>query len=184
MKQTNSQEFKLSKSKLLFLMLLTFVFITLGIAFIKNPEGFVSNLFRSPDLILSVGIVAVIFSGLCLIVILKKMFDTKPGIIIDDNGIFDNASGISAGFIPWEDIIEIKETKVSNQSFINIVVKNPQDYINRQKNILMRKLAEVNYKSFGTVIGIPSNALDCKFEDLIKAMKLRFEDYKNSVVES
>jgi hypothetical protein len=54
--------------------------------------------------------------------------------------VFDNTSAVSAGLVPWTDVLEIRETKVANQTFINLVVKNPQEYINKQKNGIKRKL--------------------------------------------
>lgn len=179
MNNQNRIEFELSKSKLIGLQLICLVFIGLGIVFIVNPEEFTNNFHRSKSLILIVGVASVLFASIGLIVIIKKLFDKTPGLIIDDKGVFDNASGISAGFIPWSDIIEIAETKVANQSFVNIIVKNPQFYIDKKKNLFARKLVEINYKSFGTVIGISPNTLNCEYGKLLKTLKMRFENVKN-----
>jgi hypothetical protein len=178
MDNQNRIEFKLSKSKLIGLLFVSVIFITLGIAFIVDPEKYISYSYRSSSLIFIVGIASVIFASLGLIIIIKKLFDKTPGLVIDDKGIFDNASGVSAGFIPWSDVIEITETKVANQSFVNVIVKNPQFYLEKKKNVFTRKLIEINYKSFGTVIGIPSNAINCEFEELLEILKMRFENSK------
>ena len=110
----------------------------------------------------------------------RKMFDKTPGLIVNDKGIYDNASGISVGFIPWNDIVEIKETVVINQSFVNIVVKNPDKYIETQKNIFKRKLVQINYNFFGTVIAIPSVSINSEFNDLKRILQQGFEKHKNS----
>ena len=43
---------------------------------------------------------SVAFFGLCGLYALAKLFDTAPGLVIDDQGIIDNSSGLSAGRIP------------------------------------------------------------------------------------
>lgn len=145
-----------------------------------NPEKFTSWRHSSSTMVLIVGILGVTFFGICLLFYARKMFDKTPGLIVNDKGIYDNASGISVGFIPWNDIVEIKETVVINQSFVNIVVKNPDKYIETQKNIFKRKLVQINYNFFGTVIAIPSVSINSEFNDLKRILQQEFEKHKNS----
>lgn len=145
-----------------------------------NPEKFTRWRHSSSTMVLIVGILGVTFFGICLLFYARKMFDKTPGLIVNDKGIYDNASGISVGFIPWNDIVEIKETVVINQSFVNIVVKNPDKYIETQKNIFKRKLVQINYNSFGTVIAIPSVSINSEFNDLKRILQQEFEKHKNS----
>ncbi|MGZ4035423.1 MAG: STM3941 family protein, partial [Bacteroidia bacterium] len=111
--------------------------------------------------------------------ILKKFFDNLPGLIVSDEGIFDNASGISAGFIPWTDILAMTETTVVNSSFINVIVKNPQDYIDKQKSAFKRKMMKLNYKSYGSVITIQANGLNCTYPKLKALLENSFEEFKS-----
>lgn len=171
-------EFKLSKSKIVLVIFGCLIFCFLSILFILYPNKFTSFRHSSTTMVFIVGIIGVTFFGICLLYYVRKMFDKTPGLIINDKGIYDNASGISAGFIPWMDIIEIKETIVVNQQFINILVKNPDKYIERQKNVLKRKLVQINYKSFGTVIAIPSVAINSEFKELKRILQQEFEKHK------
>lgn len=45
------------------------------------------------------GWAGVIFFGLCLIVFLRQIFDSRPRIVIDESGIFDRT--LSVGTIEW-----------------------------------------------------------------------------------
>jgi len=173
-------EFKLSKSKIVLMFFGCLIFCILSILFIMNPEKFTSWRHSSSTMVLIVGILGVTFFGICLLFYARKMFDKTPGLIVNDKGIYDNASGISVGFIPWNDIVEIKETVVINQSFVNIVVKNPDKYIETQKNIFKRKLVQINYNFFGTVIAIPSVSINSEFNDLKRILQQEFEKHKNS----
>lgn len=178
MSENQQIEFKLSKTKIVLLFFGCLIFCILSILFILNPDKFTSWRYSSSTMVFIIGILGVLFFGICLLYYARKTFDKTPGLIVNDKGIYDNASGISAGHIPWIDIMEISETIVVNQSFINIVVKNPDEYIKRQKNIFKRKLVQINYSSFGTVIAIPSVSLNCEFNELKRILQQEFEKHK------
>src|SRR6516164_9557180 len=50
-------------------------------------------------------IAGVSFFGMCAIYSSYKLFDTRPGLIIDEQGIEDHSSAVAAGRIPWEDVV-------------------------------------------------------------------------------
>src|SRR6185437_9658806 len=107
---------------------------------------FLSFICRSKTIIFISGLAGILFFGFVGFYLFKKLFDKKPGLIISNEGIVDNSGGLSAGFIPWSDIKEIKETIIANQKFISVIVKNPQHYIDRQSTRFKRWLMEKNYK--------------------------------------
>lgn len=171
-------EIALSKKKLTKLFLGCVMFVLLGLWFVVHPPAIRNSLFGNPVLIFIIGMASIVFFGMIGFYIFKKFFDNSPGIIISDEGVFDNASGVCVGFIPWTDILEIGETIVANKKFINIIVKNPQEYIDREKNAFKRKLKQMNYKSYGTVIGIQSSGLKCTYPELKTLIENRFEEFK------
>lgn len=179
MNDSNQIEIQLSKSKLTLMALGCLAFVIVGICFIVDPTKYESFIMRSPTFIFIAGLLSILFFGFTGLFFLKKLQDRLPGLVISEEGIMDNSSGVSAGFIPWCDIITIKETKIVNQKYINIVVKNPQMYINRQKNALKRKAMQVNYKTWGTAIGITVNGLKINYDDLKLLIEKKFSDFKN-----
>ena len=179
MNTTYPLEIPLSKSKLTLMFLGSVVFVGLGIWFVTNHPKINNPIFGNPTTIFIVGLASILFFGLVGFSIFKKLWDKTPGLIISDQGVFDNASGVSAGLVPWTDIVEIRETKVVNQTFINLVVKNPQVYIDRQKSAFKRKLMQMNYNTYGTVIGISSNGLKCDYRELKATLDRKLEEYKN-----
>ncbi|HEY5405515.1 MAG TPA: STM3941 family protein [Ginsengibacter sp.] len=180
MNDSKQIEIQLSKFKLTLMALGCVMFIVGGICFIINPAKYESFIMKSPTIIFITGILSILFFGFLSFFFLKKLSDKFPGIIISDEGITDNSSGVSAGFIPWTDIIAIKETKVINQKLINIIVKNPQEYIDRQKSAFKRKTMQTNYKTFGTAIGISANGLKSNYDDLKKIIEKSFSDFKKN----
>lgn len=100
-----------------------------------------------------------LFFGLVCVVVIRKLVDNRPGLIIHRQGIVDNSSGVSAGLIPWGDIEDIEISQVMNQKFIMIIVNNPEFYLNKVNNPLKKNAIKMNYLSYGSPISISSNSL-------------------------
>ena len=107
-----------------------------------------------------VGLAGVLFFGLMAIVLLAKLLKNKAGIIISDDGLTDNTSGVSAGFIPWKDIRKINFSRSGKMVFFVVMVKKPEKYIEREKNILKRFAMRMNNKMSGSPIHILVSFLD------------------------
>ena len=148
-------------------------FIILGFLFAINPEKYVTVMFRNKEMIRIAGIASVVFFGLCGVFLTIKLFDKKPGLIIDEIGIMDNSSGVSAGLINWGDIQDIKTIVVARQKIIQIIVTNPDDYIDRQNNRFKRRVMKLNQKQYETPLQISTNGLKIKF-DILNDMLVKF----------
>jgi hypothetical protein len=174
----NKIEIQLSKSKLTLMALGSLIFVGLGCWFVTNPPKINNPIFGNPTTIFIAGLASILFFGIAGFFLLKKLGDKSPGLIISAEGVFDNTSAASAGLIPWTDVLEIREKKISNQTFINLIVKNPQDYIDKHKSPFKRKLLQINYNSYGTVIGISANGLKCDYKELKATLDKAFSDFK------
>lgn len=155
------------------------IFVGLGIWFVTNPLKTDNLIPGSQTIFFIVGVANISFFGLVGFYILKRLGNKSLGLIISDEGVVDNSSGVSVGFIPWTDILEIKETKVVNQKFINLVVKNPQEYIDRQQSRVTRKAMQINHTSYGTVIGISAIGLKSDYKGLKALIEYKFAGYKS-----
>ena len=168
MNNLNQVEIPLNKSKLRFLLIASFGFVFIGISFLIIPFG-MRGLDSGMELFISVtGIICSLFFGFCAFILLKKIGDNSPGMIISEKGFTDNASGVGAGFVPWSDVIRIEERHVVNQSFIMVIVKNPDDYIYRQESFFKKKAMEMNKKFYGSPISISSNTLQISYGELYR----------------
>ncbi|MDN5202281.1 STM3941 family protein [Fulvivirgaceae bacterium BMA10] len=171
-------EIPLSKMKITLLLIGAIIFIVLGILFILNPQQFTTNLFRSPEIIRIVGIASVSFFGLCLIFIVKKLFDNKIGLTIDHNGITDNTNATSVGLIEWEDITGIEKVQVASTKILMLQTDKPDKYINRGKSWISKRAMQANNNLYGSPLSIVSNSLKMKFEDLEELIRAEFEKRK------
>ena len=171
-------EIPLSKGKLIVILLLSIIFVVMGLWFIINPPEIKHSFFDITTIFWVSGVASILFFGFCGVVIIKKLRDKSPGLIIDKTGIIDNSSGIPAGHIPWKDIVQIKSIKVFTQNFLIIIVRHPDIYINRQTKPALRKAVEFNYKNYGSPISISETALKCNFKELEHILQTEFNKYK------
>ena len=170
-------EIPLSKAKMIFIILGCLLFIALGVFMLFNAEDMQTRKFSTPWIIGFGSIGVLFFGGICIAVI-KKIFDKKPGLSINEKGIWDNSSGVSAGLVEWKDILGLRKVNVSGTRFILIDVHNPEKYINNIKGVIKRQAMKANNKKYGTPISISSNGLSIKFKDLEKLIVNAFETHK------
>lgn len=175
---SSKTEIPLSKTKITGIFIGTIIFIILGLLFIGSPEAFVSPIMKSPEVIRITGIASVVFFGFCFIFVARKLFDNKPGLIIDQNGITDNTNATSMGLIEWEDITGIEKKQVMSNRFLILHTNRPEKYIDRAKNVIAKKAMDMNNKTYGSPITIISNSLKIDFNDLEKLIRLELEKRK------
>ena len=120
----------------------------------------------------AVVVVIVFLIGWAIYITIKQLRRTIPGLIIAEDGITDNSSIASIGFIPWDDIVEIKEeTNLFNHKLIVLIVKNPDLYINKTGK--MSEARKSCHKQFGSPIVININSLECDTREIISILKKR-----------
>lgn len=159
-------EIPLNKRKAALALIGSGFFVIFGCLGALKPEDFVSPIFRNPEIIRIIGIVGVIFFGLCLVFITRKLFDSKPGLTIDEYGIINNTNVTSMGLIEWNDITGVEKKQVMSTKFLILHTNNPEKYIQRAKNFISKRAVEMNCKTYGSPISITSNSLKINFEDL------------------
>lgn len=123
------------------------------------------------------GIVGLTFFGLATILLFIKLFDKKPGVIINNESITDNSNFSSVGLINWSDITSIETKRVVSTDFLLLKVKNPEKYINKV-NSLKRMVLRKNLETYGTPITITSVGLQCSFNELKEIILDSYKKYK------
>ena len=163
-------EISLSKKKLSLMLLGALAFVAIGLWFIISPPIITNSYWGNPTTIAVAGYASIFFFGLCAFFIIKKLPDNKPGLIIEQEGLIDNSSGVSTGQILWDDIERISVIEIHRQKLIMLHVINPQDYIDKQTSTFKRKMMQLNYKMYGTPLSISSNGLKISFDELLSTL--------------
>jgi hypothetical protein len=173
-------EIALSKSKIVLMLFGALIFVAIGLLFVISPPVVQNAFWGDPAKIAIAGYGSIIFFGLCAFLFLRKLPDKQPGLIIDDKGLIDNSSGLSAGHVLWSDIENISVIEIHMQKLIMLHVTNPQHYINRQPSLLKRKGMQFNKKMYGTPLSITSNGLKISFDKLFNLLTDKLQESRKS----
>nr|WP_315475912.1 STM3941 family protein [uncultured Undibacterium sp.] len=135
--------------------------------------------FNSPILVHGIGVISIVFFGLCGLFGVRKILDKKPGLILSSSGIVDNSSGVSAGLIPWSEILGFDIFEVQKQKTLIVKVTKPERYIEVGGSV-RRMLNRMNFKLCGSPIAITSNSLQIDFDELLDICNRYFEKYRKN----
>ncbi|MBO9618946.1 MAG: hypothetical protein J7539_07920 [Niabella sp.] len=150
--------------------------VFLGLLFIIKPFWFIRS--DDPAMIRTIGYLCIAFFGVIAVFLLKTLLNKAEGLLINEEGITDQSSGIAAGRVLWKDIKSIRTELVAAQPFLMLEVVNPLEYLRGQNNPLKKKAMELNYQLYKTPIGISGKFLDIDFEQLRKLVLAGFENSK------
>lgn len=158
-----------SKTKLILLFLGSIGIVALGLWLIQIAD---TQTRYDPTYLKVLSAAMIVFSGLCTIYYFTKFFDKKPGLVINDEGIIDNASAVCAGLIKWENITGVSINEIYGQKFLAIYINNVDEIISKQRGF-KKAVMSLNKNYFNSPIQISSNGLKCNFEDLYNLIEER-----------
>lgn len=142
-------------------------FVLGGALMLITPDSFISPLFPSPWIPRAIGFVSMAFFGGAGRVILRRMQDPRPGLVLNKEGIQNYASNLDQNFVAWEEVRELKVTKVAGQKFLMVMLHDPEAFISRTAtNKATRLVMKSNYKLYGSPFAIALNTLDFDPDDL------------------
>ena len=105
-------EFRLNKGKIRFHLLITLIFSGACVALLVDPQF--DTLGRG------LGIFGLAVFGLIGIVLVSKLRDSRPGLVINNQGIWDNTSYFTQGLLPWSRIGGLTEEEIGGTKLIAI----------------------------------------------------------------
>ena len=107
----------------------------------------------------------------------KRLTTSKPGFLIDPEGLHDYSGAFSVSPILWCDVTKIRIIKNFWQKMIVIDVNDPQAYINKQKNGFNKISMSLNHIFFGSPFCINASefniSLNDLFEEIDRNLKIR-----------
>lgn len=172
---------ELSKSKAILIILGSLAFVAAGYWFFTRDAATVrEGPIDDPLFIHGVGIVSMVFFSLTGIVGIRKLFDKRPGLVLNSAGIIDNSSGLAAGFIPWSEITGAEIYEIRRQKMLIIKVRNPEEFIQRG-NVLRQAMVKMGSKMSGSPIAITSSTLEIDFSKLLSTFKQYHQKYGQSM---
>jgi hypothetical protein len=164
-------EIPLSKVKIVFLLVIGIGFVMGGIFFVMYPEQFQNSFSYRPKWEIStLGYICIIFFGACIVIAILKLFDNKPGLLIDNQGITINPGSSGNSFVEWGNIEKFSIIDISRTKLIQVYLKEPNDFIDKLTNVFKRKLALFSLKTYGTPVSISAGTLKCNTAELYQLL--------------
>lgn len=159
-----------------------FVFIITLIMILPIVFYFADFDFITSDIPLVVVIIAIIVLPVLIwttIYYFKQIFNNKPVLIVNENGIEEGMSTYSTGLIKWEDIEDVTIIPyMDNTYFIGILLKRPEKYIKNEK-LLNRLNKQKSTKKWGHV-RLSSIYFKKEFKDVVNLISYYWEQSKNN----
>lgn len=109
--------------------------------------------------------------SLLLIYVCFRLLKPSPSVVINEEGMFDNASAFSAGMIRWEEIDRMFIYKIMDNPFLGIVPFNLEPILARQSAI-KRFFFRMNKSTTQAPFAIPQAGLPMSVEELLEEIKL------------
>jgi hypothetical protein len=157
-----------SRGKLAALLLGSLLLVVLCVLLLARDPASMS--FRST---VAVAIGIPLF-GTCGLFVLSRLLWRKPAIIINNEGLTDQASAASVGLIQWSDITDAKiivlTFRNSRQKYLGVSLRNPNDYL-AKCGPLGRATLRANAGLSGYVVNIPQSALSVGLEVVVAHME-------------
>lgn len=157
-----------SRLKIALMMVGAIIFVLIGLWLFQmsDEEILAQRRWNNPALIHGIGLVCIAFFGLCAVLALAKAFDRKPGLVLNANGLLDNASAISAGLVPWAEVTGFGVYQVQHSRMLVIFVADMHKYAARG-GVVRRRIDAMNIRLCGSPLVIPSSTLKIGFDELI-----------------
>jgi hypothetical protein len=155
----------ISKTKMIFLLLICFGFAYAGIYMITHSADIIGKV---------IGYACLIFFGGGSLMGLYRLFQNKPGIILNnDDIVYDTNS--QEGFISWNDIDNISISSVKSTKLIMIHPKDVNAFIDKQSSKIKQELMRFNQNNYNAPISLTSSSFQISSDELYSLLNYRLE---------
>ncbi len=157
---------------ILFALLGSILFVIIGIYMINSEP----NRKYSLTFLKTWGLIGTSFFGLTGLYCLKKLFDNKPGLIIDENGLWNNSSIISNHTIKWNELSGVGLRKIRNEKILFLYFTDDKSFI-MKFNLIERFFMRISLSLHNSPIGISTRSLKYDIDKLNREIKYRIKNW-------
>jgi hypothetical protein len=102
----------------------------------------------------------------------RRIVRPEPAVVINSEGIFDNASALGVGRIRWDEIAQMREYTFKNQTFLGIVPKD-LDRLLASQPFWKRRTIHLNVALGVDPINITQVVLPVRVSELLREIRQR-----------
>jgi hypothetical protein len=165
-----------SKAKLAAFTLLLLALVAAFAYLIVHPDGFRRH---SPGFVQTVGIIGALVFGVLSLLAIARLFDRRPGLVVDRQGLIDRTTHLGVGRINWTEVRDLRIVKMRMNKFLVIDVHDPDRFLDRG-NVLQRLLRAGNLRAQGSPIALSSNLLEIGFDRMTHVVRCFFDQAKDN----
>ena len=168
-----------SRRKVLLLIVGAIGFVALGFWMFQLDSAWIESQrrFNSPTLVHSIGVVAMVFFAAGAVAGTRKLFDSKPGLVLSSAGML--IASASTGLIPWSDVARFDACVIQKQKLLVVKLVAPEKYL-RAGGFLRQAAQRANMGMVGSPIAIASSTLKINFDELVTLCDAYLAKYGNA----
>ena len=166
----NRLEIRSSRLKNLIFSLLS-IFMTSLAVFMLLSGLYEGNILYAIDLIF-IGLIGTLFFGAATLFYFKNIFVSKPILIINNDGFYDNSSILSMknSLISWDSVRKIKNMPIMGQGMVSIFMKDQDAYLYKLP-LFKRLITKMNIRlGYGEITINMNQIKDMDGEELTEIM--------------
>ena len=157
----------LHKGKLLRWFLMSALFMVLGVWLARKATSF-EGLTAARAWFGAIS--CILFAAAGMIVLGSKLFDKRPGLVLNDEGIHRLGVFAFQPVIPWKHITHCSITNVKGTKILLVHVDNVEEVLARM-NPISRAMQRMVLSHYGTPHSLTSNTLQCDLDDLKRTIE-------------
>ncbi|WP_268848611.1 STM3941 family protein [Flavobacterium aestivum] len=168
-----------SKKKSLLLLIASLIFVIGGIYMFVNAENLTGYRAKSPIFMKGIGIISVLFFGFGIYVSIKRLIQNQLMLIIDKTGVNLSPKKSLSERIEWKNIEGFSEIKIQGTKIVLIDVNNSDYWIEKEENIIRKKLIKYNVDNYGSPFNFSANSMQMNHAELMKTLNENLNKHKN-----
>lgn len=173
MKQKESIVIATRKKAITIGLIGSIIFIVIGLFMISKPD----LIERYSEAFVQIsGFIGISFFGVTSIYFTRKIFDNRPGLILNESGLINNSSIISGHSLKWEELQGAGLIKIGNEKILFIYIKDSKSFI-KKFNLFEQFLMRLNLSLYGSPIGISTRSLNYDIDKLTRQIQYRIENW-------
>ncbi len=111
-----------------------------------------------------------------LVLGVKQSLSRQPGLILDENGLYDHTSASGAGFVAWSAISRIEPYALMNQPFIGVDLYDPAEWLER-RGAVSRGLMKANRGLVSYPVNLAMQGFGREAADILIEMEAYWQRY-------
>ena len=171
-----------SKKKSILLLIVSVLFVVLGIWLLSSAEQLADARNRSALFIQIIGAASILFFGLGIIVFLLRIIKSEMALVVDAKGIHINPKKASSAIIRWSDILDFEEIKINSTPIVIVHVRDPESWVEKEKNALRRQLMKVNINQYQSPFNIAAAGLNISHSQLLESLNTYHKNFRLQII--